>query len=130
MARGAYDLADVGTRFIALIVDAIVLGVITWLIGLVIGDANTGGLAGFAIGVGYQWYFLTTQDGQTPGKKMLGIRVIKANGAPLTFVDVLVRYIGYFINSAILMLGWIWAIFDEGNQGWHDKLAGTYVVRA
>lgn len=130
MARGAYDLADVGTRLIALIVDAIILGVISWLIGLVIGDNNTGGLVGFAIGVGYQWYFLTTQNGQTPGKKMLGIRVIKANGAPLTFVDVLVRYIGYFINSAILMLGWIWALFDADNQGWHDKLAGTYVVRA
>jgi uncharacterized RDD family membrane protein YckC len=43
---------------------------------------------------------------------------------------VIVRYIGYYINSFIFMLGWIWAIFDSNKQGWHDKLAGTYVVPA
>lgn len=129
MARGSYDLADVGTRLIALIIDAIILGVIGFVVGLVVGSSNTGGFVGFLIGVGYQWYFLTTQNGQTPGKKLMNIRVIKVNGEPLTGVDVLVRYIGYFINTAILLLGWIWALFDADNQGWHDKLAGTYVVR-
>ncbi len=129
MARGAYDLADVGTRFIALIIDAIVLGVITAIFSFLI-SREVGGFLGFLIGVGYQWYFLTTQNGQTPGKKLMNIRVIKASGEPLTGVDVVMRYIGYYINTAILMLGWIWAIFDASNQGWHDKIAGTYVVRA
>ena len=131
MARsGGYELADVGTRFIALVIDGVILGIIGAVLGMVLGSTNTGGIVGFLIGVGYQWYFLTQQNGQTVGKKLMGIRVIKVNGEPLTPVDVLIRYIGYFINSAIILLGWIWALFDSNRQGWHDKLAGTYVIKA
>jgi uncharacterized RDD family membrane protein YckC len=126
--RGDYELADTGTRFIALIIDGIILGIITGL--LFAGARGTGGLVGFVIGVIYQWYFLTQQDGQTPGKRIMGIRVIKVTGAKLEFADVLVRYIGYYINSVVFMLGWIWALLDKDHQGWHDKLAGTYVVKA
>lgn len=123
-----FELADTGTRFVALIIDSIILGIITGVLtrpGLVVG-----GFASFVVGVIYQWYFLTQQNGQTPGKRMMGIRVVKVNGEPLQAADVLVRYVGYFINSAAFMLGWIWALFDSKSQGWHDKLAGTYVVRA
>lgn len=130
MARGGYDLADVGTRFIALVIDTIIVGVIGGIVGVVLGNTGTGGIVGFLVGIGYQWYFLTQNNGQTPGKRLMGIRVIKVSGEPLTAVDVIVRYVGYFINSFLLMLGWIWAIFDANNQGLHDKLAGTYVVRA
>jgi uncharacterized RDD family membrane protein YckC len=131
MARSAnYELAGLGTRLIALIIDGFVLGIISWVIGLVLGDTATGGIGGFIIGVAYQWYFLTQQNGQTPGKKLMGIRVIKVNGQPLQGADAVIRYIGYYINSIVIMIGWVWAIFDENNQGWHDKLAGTYVVRA
>ena len=58
------------------------------------------------------------------------MRVVKTTGEPLTFTDVLVRFAGYYINSFVFGLGWIWAFFDSENQGWHDKLAKTYVVRA
>lgn len=128
--RGAadYELADVGTRFVALIIDTMILGFITGV--LFWGGREAGGFAGFVVGVLYHWYFLTQQDGQTPGKRWLGIRVIKTNGEPLQAWDVIVRYIGYYINSFVLMLGWVWASFDRDSQGWHDKLAGTYVVRA
>jgi len=60
----------------------------------------------------------------------MNVRVVREDGAPLTFVHVLVRYIGYTINSLVFMLGWIWAFFDSKKQGWHDKLAGTIVVKA
>ncbi|MFN8448204.1 MAG: RDD family protein [Anaerolineae bacterium] len=123
-----YELASIGTRFIALIIDSIILGVITGV--LFWGGREAGGLAGFIVGIVYQWYFLTQQNGQTPGKKWLGIRVVKASGAPLEAADVIVRYVGYYINSVVFMLGWIWAMFDGKSQGWHDKLAGTYVVKA
>ncbi len=126
--RGDYELADTGTRFIALIIDGIILGIITGL--LFAGAKNAGGAAGFIVGVAYQWYFLTQQNGQTPGKRVMGIRVIKVSGAPLTFADALIRYIGYYINSVVFMIGWIWALFDKNHQGWHDKLAGTVVVKA
>lgn len=128
--RGAaeYELADVGTRFIALIIDGIILGIIGGI--LFSGGRGTGGVIGFIIGVIYQWYFLTQQNGQTLGKRIMGIRVIKTSGEPLTATDAVVRYIGYYIDTVVFMLGWIWALFDGNNQAWHDKLASTYVVRA
>lgn len=124
------EKAGLGTRFIALIIDGIVLGIIYWLLAALTGRGELGGIASFIVGVIYQWYFLTSQNGQTPGKRVMGIRVVKVNGAPLTAADVIIRYIGYYINTAIILLGWIWAIFDANKQGWHDKLAGTYVVIA
>ena len=123
-----YELADVGTRFVALIIDGIILGIITGL--LFSGGRGAGGVVSFVVGVAYYWYFLTQQNGQTPGKRLMHIRVIKVNGEPLQASDVLVRYIGYYIDSVVFMLGWIWALLDGENQAWHDKLAGTYVVRA
>ena len=41
----------------------------------------------------------------------------------------MIRAIGYHVSSIFCGLGYIWAIFDKNNQTWHDKLAGTYVVR-
>ncbi|MEO8393802.1 MAG: RDD family protein [Chloroflexota bacterium] len=128
--RGAIDfeLADLGTRLVALIIDGFILGLIT---GLLLGvSRDSGGFLGFLIGLAYQWYFLTQQNGQTPGKRIMGIRVIKVSGAPLQAADVIVRYIGYSVNTIVFGLGWFWALFDKDKQGWHDKLAGTYVVKA
>jgi uncharacterized RDD family membrane protein YckC len=124
-----YELADVGERFIALIVDSLIVSFIGGLLG-----SNSGwwlgGTVGFLIGVGYQWYFLTRYEGQTLGKMMMSIRVIKVDGTPISDTDAVLRYIGYLINSPIFMLGWIWALFDSNHQGWHDKIAKTYVVKA
>jgi uncharacterized RDD family membrane protein YckC len=123
-----YPLADLGTRLVALIIDNIILGLVAG-IGFV-GTRSGGGAAiGFLLGLGYQWYFLTQHDGQTLGKQLMGIRVVKINGEPLQTNDAVLRYIGYYLNSAIAMLGWLWAAVDSNRQGLHDKLAGTIVVR-
>ena len=127
MATSNYALATVGNRFIALFIDAIILGIITAI--LTGAGRGAGGIASFLIGAAYYWYFWTRQDGQTPGKKLLHIKVIKTDGTALTDADALIRYVGYAINSAVFLLGWIWALFDENNQGWHDKIAQTYVVQ-
>ncbi|MBE2270679.1 MAG: RDD family protein [Anaerolinea sp.] len=124
------DLAGLGERLIALIIDSVIVGIIGGVFFGVSGDGGTGGIVGFLVGVAYQWYFLTQQDGQTLGKKMMGIRVVKLNGAKLEAADVIVRYVGYYINSIIAGLGWIWAAFDSKKQGLHDKLASTIVVKA
>ncbi len=60
---------------------------------------------------------------------MLGLRVIKTDGSPITVGTAILRYIGYIINTVIILMGWIWIIFDAQHQGWHDKLAGTVVVK-
>ncbi len=128
MGRSEYELADVSTRFIALIIDGIIISIIT---GALTGIGGTfGGGLGILIDLAYYWYFWTRNNGQSPGKMVMNIRVIKVDGSPLQDADAIIRFIGYIINSPLLLLGWIWAIFDADNQGWHDKLAGTYVVKA
>lgn len=123
-----YELADVGTRLIAIIIDGFILGLITGVLFAAVREPGTVG--GFIVGVIYQWYFLTQQDGQTPGKRIMGLRVVRVNGQPIDGATVLVRYIGYYINSFVFGIGWFWALFNDQHQGWHDLLAGTVVVRA
>jgi len=123
-----YELADIGTRFIAIFIDNIILGLIAAV--LFNGAREPGAGVGVIIGAIYYWYFWTQQDGQTLGKKLMGIRVIKTTGEKMTAGDAIVRYIGYYISGAVFALGYIWALFDSDKQGWHDKLASTYVVKA
>jgi uncharacterized RDD family membrane protein YckC len=127
-AKVPYELADVGTRFIALLIDGFVLG----LIGALLFGAGrgAGGFIGFIIGAAYHWYFLTRQDGQTPGKRIMKIRVIKTDGSPIDDATAVLRYVGYYIDSAIFFLGWLLALFDDKSQTLHDKLVSTYVIKA
>ncbi|MBC7869206.1 MAG: RDD family protein [Chitinophagaceae bacterium] len=125
----SYELADIGERFIALVIDSIIVGIIGGVFGAS-GNWWGGGLVGFLIGAVYQWYFLTQQNGQTLGKKVMNIRVIKTDGGPIRDADAVLRFIGYYINSVIIGIGWIWALFDKENRGWHDLIANTYVIKA
>ena len=124
-----YSLASIPSRFIALIIDNILTGVVAG-IAAALSLGLLAPVAGLLVGVAYQWYFLTHNDGQTPGKQILGIRVIKVDGTEITDFDAIMRYLGYYINSAFILIGWVWALIDENQQGWHDKLARTYVVNA
>jgi len=66
--------------------------------------------------------------GKTPGKMVFGLKVIRETGEPLTFGMAFLRWIGYFLSSLPLNLGFIWIAFDGKKQGFHDKLAGTVVI--
>ena len=126
------ELAGIGSRFVASIIDGILLALVAILL-LVVLSSTSAVLAqflGLALPVVYHWFFWTRRDGQTPGKSVVGIRVVKADGSELSNSDAFIRAIGYHVSSLILCLGYIWAIFDGNNQTWHDKLAGTYVVSA
>jgi uncharacterized RDD family membrane protein YckC len=67
----------------------------------------------------------------TPGKMAIGARIVDADtgGAPGTG-QLIIRYLGYYVSTIPLCLGLIWVAFDPRKQGWHDKMAGTVVVRA
>jgi len=66
----------------------------------------------------------------TPGKMITKLSIVdaKTGGKPSTgqFIG---RYLGYFVSITPLFLGIIWVGIDKRKQGWHDKLAGTVVVR-
>ena len=69
--------------------------------------------------------------GLTPGKWMLGIRVVnRETGLPAGFWRMALReVIGKLVASILCYLGFIWALVDANRQGWHDKIAKTLVIR-
>lgn len=67
--------------------------------------------------------------GRTPGKMLLGLRVIQASGDPITPGIAFLRWVGYLISGPLFGLGFLWVAFDGRKQGWHDKIAATLVIR-
>lgn len=66
----------------------------------------------------------------TPGKMAVAAQAVDAEtGDSLTVGQSIGRYLAYFVATVPLGLGIIWVAFDPRKQGWHDKLAGTVVVR-
>lgn len=58
------------------------------------------------------------------------IKIVDANsGDNITLGKAIIRYIGYIIGSIPLCLGFLWIAFDKKKQGWHDKMAGSIVVK-
>jgi uncharacterized RDD family membrane protein YckC len=66
----------------------------------------------------------------TPGKMAIRARIVDATtGERVPTGRLILRYLGYFAASLPLLLGIIWIAFDRRKQGWHDKIAGTVVIR-
>ena len=70
-----------------------------------------------------------TWRGQTPGKMITGIKVIRTNSSPFTFPNALLRYLGYIVSTLIVFIGFILIAVDTRKQGLHDRIADTYVVK-
>jgi len=120
-------------RFGAIFIDIIAVGIVSGILnGLVFGgDAVRGNGLTTLLGLAYYLYFWSSYGhGQTPGSRVLGIRVVKTTGAELTLVDAFIRYVGFILSCIVIFIGVIWVAFDANKQGWHDKIAGTYVVKA
>ena len=67
----------------------------------------------------------------TPGKMVIGARIVDSEtGHPAGTGQLIGRYLGYYVSTIPLLLGIIWVAFDKRKQGWHDKLAGTVVIRS
>lgn len=66
----------------------------------------------------------------TPGKMAVSARIVDATtGQPASTAQLVGRYFAYFVSTLPLFLGIIWIAFDKRKQGWHDKLAGTVVIK-
>jgi uncharacterized RDD family membrane protein YckC len=123
-------------RFFAIFIDSIGIGIVSGiLLGLMNAsadplDASRSSLQTL-IGVLYFCYFWSGQGGgQTLGMRVLNIKVVRTDGSSLTILQAFIRYIGLVVSIVCLFIGVIWAAFDANKQGWHDKIAGTYVVKA
>ncbi len=104
----------------AAFLDIIIVSILTAIVGhprfgLIIALAYFAGL--------WAW------KGTTVGGVVLKLQVIRTDGGPVTFVVALVRGLAAALSVIIFFLGFLWIAWDRDKQGWHDKIAGTEVVR-
>ena len=141
------------SRFLAWLIDrgvvVAVIAVTIWLISLVLGifgiDINNCSAytsfssfvcyAGLAFILGFSLIFaplytifLWTLAGQTIGKAVLGIRVVRSNGERMTFRVSVRRYVGYILSFLAFGLGFLLILVDDERRGFDDRFASTYVV--
>lgn len=94
-------------------------------------------IAGIAddVGVGFGWSavyftaFLALWRGQTPGKRLAGVRVMLLDGKPLGWWMSFERFGGYAASFSVGLLGFLQILWDRNRQGLHDKACETVVVR-
>lgn len=127
------DKAGWWTRFLAIVIDLIGVGIVSGILTSILyqGDTTAGSGLQTLLGAAYFVYFWSSYgQGQTPGMRVMKIKVVKTDGSQLDLVGGFIRYIGFVISCIALFIGVIWAAFDANKQGWHDKIASTYVVKA
>jgi uncharacterized RDD family membrane protein YckC len=125
-------------RAIAYIIDGIFITLIALIIGMSAGLATgmsnmeildlayiVSGLVSLVYTIGF-WAEL----GGTPGKIILGMRIVGPDGSlgGIGWGRALLRMLGYVVSTIPCYLGFIWVALDKDSQGWHDKIARTYVV--
>ena len=145
-------LASIGKRWLAIVIDGFLVAIATVLL-LVAGGAlapldaamasadeaavseafvqlsvQRRSLVNLLISAVYNVALMVWFNGQTLGKMMLRLRVVKKRGGRITVLDALLRNVFGYMVSQIFLLGYLWALFDAEKQTWHDKMAGTVVV--
>jgi len=65
----------------------------------------------------------------TVGGIICGCQVVRADGRDLDWTTAIVRALACFLSLVVVGLGFIWIAIDEDHQAWHDKIAGTIVIR-
>ena len=114
-------------RFGAAFIDALVVDVVTYILNLILG--TPGALIGVLIAIGYYTYFHGS-TGQTPGDAALSIRVVDVDGGgSIGYGRAFVRWLVSLVSGAVVLLGYLWMLWDGEKQCWHDKAARDYVVR-
>ncbi len=138
---GGGEPAGWGARAGALIIDSIIVTIV--IIALIAAAGGAGGDNGLGAGVivayvvAYMYAPLTMQrkgehNGQTFGKQAVGIRVRRDTGNEIGFWysalrEILVKGL---VGTLTLGIDYLWPLWDKQNQALHDKVVGTFVVRA
>jgi uncharacterized RDD family membrane protein YckC len=126
--RGSGPRAGFWRRFVAMIVDGLVLTIPNVILYIALDQALANVLS-LLVGIAYYTYFEGGPTGQTVGKKALGIRVIDFRaGGPIGYGRGILRYLGRILSTIPILLGYFWMLWDKENQTWHDKIATTVVV--
>lgn len=141
VARHGY--AGFWKRAAAFLVDTIILGLIGFGLGMILGftmaaamgpklDLNQVGLVGNILGLILNWLYFTVQESSesqaTFGKRALHIKVVDEDGRRISFLRANGRYFGKMISALLLGIGLLMVAFTPRKQGLHDMMARTLVV--
>lgn len=129
-----YPLATFNRRWVGFVIDSVVILACATVVTLFVGAPESAGtgetlqslLIATLVRLGYGVTF--NPRGWSPGKLVVGLRIVKDDGDPPGMRGGVLRTAGT-VFSEILYIGYIWAYFDKQTQTWHDKIAKTYVVR-
>ena len=136
------EFADPGARLVGYIIDVLIqvgvelalVVIFVLLIATVAILAIVPGIAMLVVPFVYFPYFWSREgprNGQTPGMRQMGIRVVRdVDGGPITIGPAILRLIGYWISGVVFYVGYIWILIDARRRGWFDLIAGTVVVKA
>jgi uncharacterized RDD family membrane protein YckC len=124
----ALPRAGFWVRMGALLIDVMLIGVLTQSGGYIFGSHHHPSdlhLLVLAVYGACMWKL----RGSTVGGLVCDLRVVRVDGRTMEWETAIVRALGCFLSLAVCGLGFIWIAFDENHQAWHDKIAGTVVVR-
>lgn len=137
--RACAEMAYAGfwIRFVASFIDGLILAAAQYAIGIAIGsglaDQSTSSMSGLrlvplAISGAYE-IILTAVGGQTLGKMVCGVSVVRADGTAIGLGRSIARYFAKFVSAFTLLIGYLIAGFDPKKRALHDMICGTRVVR-
>nr|WP_294505316.1 RDD family protein [uncultured Rhodopila sp.] len=141
LISATYRYAGFWWRFVAALVDSIIASICGMIIGGVIGfqmgaggaDVDSVQVVGGIAGLVWNWlYFAMFESSSmrgTPGKRLLGIRVVDETGGRIGFGRATGRYFAKILSASILLVGFMMAGWTRKKQALHDMVAGCLVVR-
>ena len=116
----SFPRASFWERLGAAFLDVIIVSILASLVG--------GPPLGFLVALAY-FAGMWAWKGTTVGGVVLNLKVVRLDDKPVTFTVALVRGLAAAFSVIVLFLGFLWMIWDREKQTWHDKIAGTVVIR-
>jgi uncharacterized RDD family membrane protein YckC len=115
-------------RFAGALIDGILLGIVNAVLRSALGTGGGTGL-GLVISAVYFTTLIGAARGQTLGQMALGIRVIDFNtGGPIGYGRAFIRWLVSIVSAIVILVGYLWMLWDKEKQCWHDKAATDVVV--
>ena len=127
------EYAGFWKRFLAVILDGILLGAVNWLLSRGTGDffgVKFLNISILSVVIGWLYYILmeSSEKQATLGKQAMRIKVTDMQGRRISFGRATGRYFSKWLSAAIFMIGYMMAGWTEKKQALHDLIAGTLVV--